>query len=768
MTEKDLIAIVHETLIRNRKELAAIDLDITKISLPELDKVIKGLGVPLITDEVSTCNRDQIVLNTLMDEVGGWIHSTAHLLDETRDNNQKLKENDYEKCIKENNKIQQMDKILFNIANVLKDYCLEETERNNIQAKFFIGVLYYFGICVEQNDTKAIIYLESAALKNHTYAQEALAQIYYWKNEIGKSLMWIKRLAEQGIAESQAALGTCYIEGIGVAVNEKEAFQWFSKAAEQGDSDAQNMLGRCYQEGWGTTKDETKAFTLYKKAAEQGNDAAQNNLGKCYHDGIGTVIDYTKAFEWLEKAANQGNVHAQYHLGYYYAFGQGIEENKEKGFQWMQKAAKQDNAEAQFNIAYCYLNGWGTEQDSHKAFALFKEIAESGFVEAQFMVGECYLEGCGTAIDATQAMDWYKKAAEQGHEKAKYKITELEKSCEKTSEKSKYLKIDDFFKWLYKQTVALKTLDFENDDHFLYWTLELFLGDCIYSFERQWNMFLEEGYIHENIYTEFVLLGMMHQVIEEQNVQHKPFEEYFFSEEEQPATLIIDEFLKADKDILFSNKAFAALAPMALGGIKQHDTINPLFVFLIPCYEIAYYFGRKRILDFNEEDYPGVEFDYKFYKPEKETNEKNSAAYGYFDFLINQFLDSATIYDFADHIEKALEKFPDYKEPVYRKTIIKNKDEYESFLKEYEVGNVVENLGFWSATKQFEPYDASLIINSKEAEVQLIYVKIIGFSGKEALYGEIIIPRRRQFFVTARQTGDLNVTKVILQEIDSI
>lgn len=768
MSEKDLIAKVHETLIRNRKELAAIDLDITKISLPELEKAIKCFGAPIITVEDSTSNRYHTILNKLLDEVGGWIHLAANLLDETRDNNQKLKENDYENYIKENNKIQQTEKILLNIASILKDYCFEETERNNIQAEFFIGVLYYFGICVEQDDTKAIAYLENAALKNHTSAQEALAQIYYWKNEIGKSLVWIKRLAEQGIAECQTALGLCYIEGIGVAVNEKEAFQWFRKAAEQGDCDAQNMLGRCYEEGWGTTKDDTKAFTLYKKAAEQGNDAAQNNLGKCCHDGIGTVIDYTKAFDWLEKAANQGNVHAQYHLGYYYAFGQGIEENKEKGFQWMQKAAEQDNVEAQFNIAYCYLNGWGTEQDSKKAFALFKEIAEDGFAEAQFMVGECYLEGYGTEIDATRAMDWYKKAAEQGNEKAKNKIAELEKSCKKTSEKPKYLKTDYFFKWLYKQTVALKTLDFENDDHFLYWILELFLGDCIYSFERQWNAFLEEGYIHENIYTEFVLLGMMHQVLEEQNIQHKPFEEYFFTEEKQPAILIIDEFLKADKDILFNNKAFAALAPMAFGGIGQHDSINPLFVLLMPCYETAYYFGRKRILDFKEEDYPGVKFNYKFYKPEKETNEKNSAAYGYFDFLINQFLDSATIYDFADHIEKALEKFPDYKEPVYRKTIIKNKDEYESFLKEYEVGNVVENLGFWSATKQFEPYDASLIINSKEAEVQLIYVKIIGFSGKEALYGEIIMPRHRQFLVTARQTGVLNVTKVILHEIDPI
>ena len=47
-------------------------------------------------------------------------------------------------------------------------------------------------------------------------------------------------------------------------------------------------------------------------------------------------------------------------------------------------------------------------------------------------------------------------------------------------------------------------------------------------------------------------------------------------------------------------------------------------------------------------------------------------------------------------------------------------------------------------------------------------MQIDGYSGKEVLYEEIIFPRNRQFLVTARRIRDLNVTQVILKEIDPI
>ena len=48
MTEKELVAKMQETLVKSRKELANIDLGITRKSLPELDKIIEHLSAPLM------------------------------------------------------------------------------------------------------------------------------------------------------------------------------------------------------------------------------------------------------------------------------------------------------------------------------------------------------------------------------------------------------------------------------------------------------------------------------------------------------------------------------------------------------------------------------------------------------------------------------------------------------------------------------------------------------------------------------------------------
>lgn len=452
MTDKELIAKSQKIIMESRKELENTGLDFVDRFLSELDKAIEHIDAPTTTDKKPDGNQDKLKLNTLMDDLGDWIYSMAFKLTEVKKSHQLLNENEQLKNKKEKDKYQSIEEILFNLASILRDYCVEETKKSNERANFFMGVLYNFGICVEQDNNKAETYLERAALKNHISSQEALSQICYLKNEFEKSAKWIKRMANQGMAEGQAAMGMYYLHGVGVEENDEIAFQWFKKAAEQNDSDGQNMLG-----------------------------------------------------------------------------------------------------------------------------------------------------------------------------------------------------------------------------------------------------------------------------------------------------------------------------PMALSNIMEFQKINPLFVFLVPCYEIAYYLGKARILNFDEQDYPEV--DYKFYKPLKADKQKEiekEGLYEYFDTVIKKFFNSTTIDDFASHIEKILEKCPSYDKPVFRATQIGDKETFNYFLAEYEVGNVVENFGFWSATKHYIPYDKSLVKNKEEADTQLVYMQIDGYSGKEVLYGEIIFPRHKQFLVTARRISDLNVTQIILKEIDPI
>ena len=54
-----------------------------------------------------------------------------------------------------------------------------------------------------------------------------------------RALYWVQKAAEQDYADAQVVLGNFYSEGIGAEKDERKAFEWFKKAAEQGKAEAQ-------------------------------------------------------------------------------------------------------------------------------------------------------------------------------------------------------------------------------------------------------------------------------------------------------------------------------------------------------------------------------------------------------------------------------------------------------------------------------------------------------------------------------------------------
>ena len=78
--------------------------------------------------------------------------------------------------------------------------------------------------------------------------------------------------------QSGLRLGQCYESGIGVAIDNVEAFKWYKLAAENGDADAQTVLCACYATGDGIAVDKVEAIKWYTRAADAGNTDAQHNL----------------------------------------------------------------------------------------------------------------------------------------------------------------------------------------------------------------------------------------------------------------------------------------------------------------------------------------------------------------------------------------------------------------------------------------------------------------------------------------------------------
>ena len=84
--------------------------------------------------------------------------------------------------------------------------------------------------------------------------------------------------AEGGNAVSQHQLGVMYCEGLGVAVDYKQARAWFEKAAAQDIPDAVGQLGAMYYHGKGVISSWRRARELFQRAIELGSTSAVKSM----------------------------------------------------------------------------------------------------------------------------------------------------------------------------------------------------------------------------------------------------------------------------------------------------------------------------------------------------------------------------------------------------------------------------------------------------------------------------------------------------------
>ena len=86
------------------------------------------------------------------------------------------------------------------------------------------------------------------------------------------------KLARDGDAEAQVALGDLHMVGRGVLHNYSLAMGWYKRAADAGNSDAQFKLAGLYRDGQGVPVYPERSRELLARAAEQGHPDARESL----------------------------------------------------------------------------------------------------------------------------------------------------------------------------------------------------------------------------------------------------------------------------------------------------------------------------------------------------------------------------------------------------------------------------------------------------------------------------------------------------------
>src|SRR5579871_270126 len=132
--------------------------------------------------------------------------------------------------------------------------------------------LHYEDVTPEQLAT-----MRKAAETGDAWAEDKYADICEARFDLTNALVWYRRAAEQGVANSQANLArmllTRALDASGKIASRKEADEglaWYKQAAGYGNRRAQFELGRYYESGTIVSRNVVEAFKWYSLATVGG------------------------------------------------------------------------------------------------------------------------------------------------------------------------------------------------------------------------------------------------------------------------------------------------------------------------------------------------------------------------------------------------------------------------------------------------------------------------------------------------------------------
>ncbi|MDB6063937.1 MAG: Sel1 domain protein repeat-containing protein [Pedosphaera sp.] len=147
------------------------------------------------------------------------------------------------------------------------------------------------GSCFGQSNLPSLAQIKMAAENGDAKAQDKLGDAYQYSRDFTNALVWYRKAAEQGVANSQYELGTLLMNGgydsmfHRVKSTEKmdEAIKWFILSGRQRFLQAEIALGHFYKDGQGVKKDWVEAYKWYSLAHD---GQAFEVVGGVYRDRL--------------------------------------------------------------------------------------------------------------------------------------------------------------------------------------------------------------------------------------------------------------------------------------------------------------------------------------------------------------------------------------------------------------------------------------------------------------------------------------------------
>jgi len=204
---------------------------------------------------------------------------------------------------------------------------LNAANKGHLPAIAGVAYLYNVGMGTTKDNAAAIKWFRLAAEKEHAISRYNLGKLLVAdeiplldgfvdrKAQHDEGVEWIRKAADQGLLDAQAAYGIILYRGdFGVKRDGAAAAGYLKPAAEAGNLEAINALGMMHKIGNGVALDPSASERLFRQAAMAGHVKAQANLGEFLNPSSQNSARRIEALAWLFIAEESENIVAKKHL----------------------------------------------------------------------------------------------------------------------------------------------------------------------------------------------------------------------------------------------------------------------------------------------------------------------------------------------------------------------------------------------------------------------------------------------------------------------
>ena len=308
----------------------------------------------------------------------------------------------------------------------------------HISAGLLLAKCHKDGIGTERNLTEACRLSEEQGMRGNVEGMFWSAEHYRYGVGVNvnyaRAYDWYLKAAEHGVGAAEYQLAVCYLDGIGTKQNLALAANWLKKAffnlygntsfdqtiqkgVAERDGASLLSIGDAFLNGRGVAQDEKKAEFWVRKSANTGYAEAFYRRGRIFSFGTGVAPDAEEAFWNYAQGANLRSVDAIYESAVCYFDGTGVKQDLDRAKELFQQF-NECNAKKQkksFDLKYKITESF---------YRLFQSAVD-GNAESQYVIASRFRTGFGISANKERAVYWLKKARENGNEDAERFLREL-------------------------------------------------------------------------------------------------------------------------------------------------------------------------------------------------------------------------------------------------------------------------------------------------------------------------------------------------------